>query len=129
MAERLKLVPYPEKAEIFAGTLVCDAVRICGKEEINGLKVADLFSDHSINVSPRGVALDLSCDGSGDDEGYFLEISEEGIKATAKSDRGLFYAVVTLVQLIRNYKGKLPCCRISDSPKTSYRGFMLDTGR
>ena len=129
MAERLKLVPYPEKAEIFAGTLVCDALRICGKEEINGLKLADLFSDHSINVSPRGVALDLSCDGSGDDEGYFLEISEEGIKATAKSDRGLFYAVVTLVQLIRNYKGKLPRCRMSDRPKTSYRGFMLDTGR
>lgn len=127
--QRLKLVPYPKKVEFSGATLRCDAVGLCGVATVNGLYVADILERYGVGVSPDGVAFDLCCDGKGDDEGYRIDISEEGIKARAKSERGLFYALVTVIQLILSCGGELPCCRIEDSPEISFRGFMLDTGR
>lgn len=127
--ERLKLVPYPKKATLSGATLRCGAVRLCGAEKVNGLFVPDILSAYKVDVSPEGVAFDLRCEGEGDDEGYAIEISERGIKARAKSERGLFYALITVIQLILSYDGDLPCCEIEDSPYIPFRGLMLDTGR
>jgi len=60
-------------------------------------------------------------------EGYTLEISAEGIQATAGSAAGLFYAVQTLRQLENN--GEYPHVRIGDEPRFAYRGAMLDVAR
>lgn len=72
-------------------------------------------------------------------EGYILDISKKGIQVTASSDAGRFYALQTIKQLLpaeiylpEGFSGKkwtLPCCRIVDEPKFSWRGMHLDCGR
>ena len=71
------------------------------------------------------------------EEDYRIEIARKGVKVTASSHNGFFYAVQTLRQMLPAgvYKGKpggkwaLPCCVISDGPRFGYRGMHLDACR
>ena len=61
------------------------------------------------------------------EEGYVLEVTENGIEATAGGERGAFYASQTLKQL--KQLDICPCVRIEDAPAFEYRAFMLDCAR
>ncbi len=64
-------------------------------------------------------------------EAYTLEIGKN-IVIKADSDKGLFYGVQSLLQLIRAaQKGdnKIVSQRVEDSPRFSWRAFMLDEAR
>ena len=64
------------------------------------------------------------------DEGYELDISAQGVRISASSDAGAFYAGETLRQLMWVSKdGTVPCSRIVDAPKFKWRGVMLDESR
>jgi hexosaminidase len=73
------------------------------------------------------------------DEGYRLEVRPEAVTLEAASTAGVFYALQTLRQLLpvqvesRTPVGEVewtvPCVVISDRPRFSWRGFMLDEGR
>jgi N-acetyl-beta-hexosaminidase len=72
-------------------------------------------------------------------EAYTLSILPAGITVGARHRAGYFYAVQTLMQLLPpeileskrtlGISWKLPCVIIKDSPKYSWRSFMLDSGR
>lgn len=71
-------------------------------------------------------------------EGYKLEINPSTIDIKASTDKGAFYAVQSLRQLLpvefenNTYKlntTNIPCVIIEDSPKFKYRGMHLDVGR
>lgn len=67
---------------------------------------------------------------SGNDEGYSLSITKNGIKVRATSDKGIYWALQTLRQLLEASKAnRLPQCEIVDYPAFPWRGFMIDTGR
>ena len=76
-------------------------------------------------------------DGSLPEEDYRIEIARKGVKVTASSHNGFFYAVQTLRQMlpVGVYKGqpggkwKLPCGVISDGPRFAYRGMHMDPVR
>ena len=61
-------------------------------------------------------------------EGYVLTVDRKGIKATAPSEAGLFYARQTLNQLIRP-DGTVPFVKITDYPRFSWRGIHIDPCR
>ncbi len=72
------------------------------------------------------------------DEGYKIEIRQNGITITSKDNKGAFYAIQTLRQLIpasfedKTYPNKeirIKCQIIEDSPRFKYRGMHLDVGR
>ena len=67
------------------------------------------------------------------DEGYELTVRTNAIIISSAQPAGLFYAVQTLRQLLptdaRGGAARVPCLRILDRPKYSYRGFMLDCSR
>ena len=63
------------------------------------------------------------------DQGYGLVITAERISVTASSISGLFYAAQTLVQLLQQSEGDLPCLHIEDWPDFPRRGVMLDISR
>lgn len=131
MTERLRLVPYPSRVAFKGGTVRCDAVRPRGKDRVNGLSVVGLLQSFGVETGADGIAFVCEIDeriGQGK-ESYSLEISADGITAAANSDAGLFYATVTLAQLLHNYKNDLPLCSVTDFPAIGYRGFMLDCGR
>lgn len=66
----------------------------------------------------------------GNDEAYSLTISKKGIAVKATSEKGIYWALQTLLQLTRDSKnGRLPECSVIDWPAFPWRGFMMDTGR
>lgn len=63
------------------------------------------------------------------DQAYQLEITPEGIYAGASAPAGLFYAVQSLRQLIRQAGACLPCMTVEDEPDFLNRGFYHDVTR
>lgn len=70
-------------------------------------------------------------------EGYKLQVREDGILIYANTDTGFYYAMQTLFQLFpvenfynpKNKSITLPCCEITDVPRFAYRGMHLDVCR
>lgn len=71
-------------------------------------------------------------------EGYHLQVSSQQIKIEASTENGLYYGVQSLLQLlppqiespqITSANWQVPCVNISDAPRFSYRGVMLDCSR
>ncbi|MBN1486140.1 MAG: family 20 glycosylhydrolase [Anaerolineae bacterium] len=67
-------------------------------------------------------------------QGYHLRITPAGIQVQAYDAAGIFYAVCTLVQLLRRSQSTegrsvLPCLEIHDWPDFPVRGVMLDISR
>lgn len=58
---------------------------------------------------------------------YALQITSKGITITGYDERGAFYGIQTLRQIMENpvaSKGTLPCLTISDYPDLPYRGVV-----
>ena len=62
------------------------------------------------------------------DEGYTLKCENRRVLINAKTEAGLFYGLQTLKQLLLQSEGKIPYVEITDEPRFSYRGYMLDCG-
>ena len=62
------------------------------------------------------------------EEEYELIIKSSGITARAGTDRGFFYADVTMKQIVSLY-ATVPCMKIYDKPRYQHRGFMIDCAR
>lgn len=66
------------------------------------------------------------------EEGYELSIRQDSIRINANSHAGLFYGVQTLRQLFHTSQSptfSLPVVSITDSPRFTWRGAMLDVAR
>ncbi|MCF6285730.1 MAG: beta-N-acetylhexosaminidase, partial [Candidatus Hydrogenedentes bacterium] len=65
------------------------------------------------------------------DEGYTLDVTEQGIQIQAPTPAGLLYGVQTLGQLLQPTVSPhgIPCVRIKDQPRFQWRGLMLDCSR
>ena len=70
------------------------------------------------------------------DEGYLLEVRSSGIRLSANTEAGIFYAYQTLVQMLptditNTVYGSviLPECTILDYPRFAWRGAHLDVSR
>lgn len=60
-------------------------------------------------------------------EGYQLFVKRDGIIIKGKTSAGIFYAIQTLRQLIKDKQ--IQCAEIKDSPAFPFRGYMVDVGR
>jgi hypothetical protein len=67
--------------------------------------------------------------GNGEEEGYEIHITEEGIEISSADAAGLFYGVQTLRQIIRQSGVEIPALSIKDSPFFKNRGFYHDVTR
>jgi hexosaminidase len=67
------------------------------------------------------------------EEGYQLTVVPEGLQLEGATPTGVFYGVVTLLQLIQTDSETderyLPTCKIVDQPRFRYRGMHLDVCR
>jgi hypothetical protein len=63
-------------------------------------------------------------------EAYSLDISSDKIKIRAASDKGLFYGLMSLTQLVRaSDDGNIPALKILDYPDMAWRGISDDFSR
>jgi hexosaminidase len=92
----------------------------------------------SSNSNAVVMTLDPSLSHLGD-EGYVLDVTPERIELRAPKAAGLFYAGITLLQLLppavfistpqANVNWSVPCGRIEDQPRFRWRGMHLDVAR
>jgi hexosaminidase len=141
----LPLVPYPSHVEEGKGNFVLDRqVSIEAPADARSREIAAFLHDaiaeqtgielpeHATRKGRRIVLrLDPAVAG---DEAYRLEVTPRGVAVSAATDKGLFWGVQTLRQLLPTApagetKVTLPAVRIADEPAFGYRGHMLDVGR
>lgn len=87
----------------------------------------------SLVLCPKGVVPKGATVSSGDlkdlgEEGYYLNVGNEGITAAALTETGLYYATRTLAQVATD-QSVLPGIVIRDWPSMRYRGFQYDVSR
>ncbi len=83
----------------------------------------------STNPADLGPRLELTTHNANPDlapEGYELIVNPDRVIIRAPQPAGLFYGTQTLRQLL---PGPIPCLRIEDKPRFSWRGAMLDVAR
>jgi hypothetical protein len=62
-------------------------------------------------------------------QGYRLYLRSDGAMVGYKDETGLYYSLVTLKVLKKNYLNHIPCLKIVDFPDLGVRGVMLDISR
>lgn len=146
--ERLALIPYPKEIKQHAGAFqIGDETRIYLAREVEkperlaARQLAGLIEDKTAHRPPvdrpglrpveeKGcIFLRLSDGGARDGQEYRLSIKENFVEAVSPSLAGLFLAMQTLKQLVRQHGGALPCMEISDSPDYPVRGVYFDISR
>ncbi len=97
----------------------------------------DFTKDNENNSNAIRIQIDPSF--AQQDEGYHLNVSPTGALITARSKQGAFYGMQSLLQLlpvevvsaqrVYDMAWHAPCVTITDAPRYSYRGMMLDVCR
>ena len=62
-------------------------------------------------------------------EAYSLEVTSSGVSAKSAGASGLFYAAVSLAEMLEAGNGGVSVSSIADTPRLPYRGMMLDVSR
>ena len=96
---------------------------------------------YNIQVGEKG-NITLNLDAAADvpnEEGYTLEVTNQGATVTAKTAQGLFYGMQTFMQLlpaeiesaqkVSGIAWQAPLVSVKDAPRFGYRGIMLDPCR
>ncbi|MCK5146098.1 family 20 glycosylhydrolase [bacterium] len=148
----LHIIPTPQSVKRLEGHFILDKkARIYVMNEVDAFAAGQLadeiacaglhrprFTNKSkahIHLLRRGADSTLVADWSNSfqdkigDEGYVLEIGIDGITVSAHTQRGVFYGVQTLRQIIRTQGDTLFTVRIADWPKLQYRGWQDDISR
>ena len=63
------------------------------------------------------------------EEGYYVAIEPQKAIVVSKSQKGLYYGILTLRQLIIQFGNELPCCVIRDYPELKWRAISDDISR
>ena len=113
-----RIVVKTAKANSVAQSLVDDYKEMFGKELVV-VKGAAKAGD---------IVLTLKSDKSLGNEGYVMNI-DKTIDLSAATERGLFWATRTLLQISEQHKDALPKGKTTDVPEYKLRGFMIDCGR
>ncbi|NLU92024.1 family 20 glycosylhydrolase [Chitinophaga sp. Ak27] len=138
------LIPAPRTVQSDTGSFVFSA-RTLISIDVAEARTVQFFTDHlrrSTRFDNKVVAhadnssqpeLLITNKGAAQlpEEGYRLQVTSTRITLTGKG-AGLFYGMQTLLQLLPMQAKDtilIPCMRIEDAPRFSYRGLMLDVSR
>lgn len=141
----LSLMPYPQHLQEGKGSFVLNPkVAIEAPADPRSQEIAGFLRDAIreqtgvvVAEQAKGKAgrIELRIDPSmRGDEAYRLGVTPKGITLSASSDKGLFWGVQTLRQLMpqevsREHSASIPALQIDDAPAFGYRGHMLDVSR
>jgi hexosaminidase len=153
----LAIVPKPAKIERLSGSFRFDAnTRIVLDDRADSLGGCAGFLAEQLRrstgfpfpagrgdaqpVQENAIVFSLRAgDSLANPESYLLTVSPHGVRIDAPSPAGAFYAMQTLMQLLPTefdlgtpvfgVRWEIPCVKIEDTPRFSWRGMHLDAGR
>ncbi len=145
-----QIIPNPVSVKSAGGRLnLNDVKQIIIPEKNKGVKKIAEFYIRALNQpdikiietknphtsSKKSIILQL-LSGENSSDYYTLNSSKNGIKITASQERGLFYALQSLIQIIEKSEGQnnksnltIPYINIEDDSRFKYRGLHLDVSR
>lgn len=144
------IIPRPASITQNNGTLTLGSTITIGGASLpdsvlqEAQKFADIYKKvtgvtPTVNANNAGATFTLVLDPSVAPEGYHLTVAADKATIKASTTAGFFYAFQTIRQMLppeflavkpaSTTSFSLPCVDISDAPRFSYRGFMLDEGR
>ena len=137
--QTLSIIPVPLKAELQGGAFVVNEqtqVWIDAPEADKNILQEYLASSPLklavVAEAPGANAIVLKqvaeLPGVNSAEGYVLTATKKGVEVQAKSGAGLFYGVLTLLQMAAD-GNQIALGTITDEPRFEYRGMMLDVSR
>lgn len=143
----LHVIPQPNGLEIGQGAFTIDSKTSIADADGIWQNEAQLLKEKldraggyntEITGTPADNSISLKRDATLGDEEYRIKVDETQVSLSASTRRGMFYAVQTLMQLFpaeietlapSKIGLSIPCVSISDSPRFSYRGLMIDPCR
>lgn len=152
----INVIPMPENIQIGKGRFVVnedtgisisnDSLNSVANFFANKLRTStgyDLSVGRDRTINAINLYIDKTVgecmDKGKSEESYNLTVTDSSIDLKATSLKGLFYGMETLMQLfpaeiesqsvVHNAEWSVPSVNISDSPRFSYRGLMLDVAR
>ena len=143
VAQEVNLIPYPLAYQKKDGVFHLSGTTIIGMNDNSLLPQANYLQTELQRTSGIAIAVDPNEANSNIDfqitkdnrpaGAYTLIIRPDKIILSAASNEGIFYGIVSLLQLIRSQPAanalNLQACEISDAPRYQWRGLMLDESR
>jgi hexosaminidase len=141
---QINIIPQPQHVEPGSGVFVLHSLeRISAHGDARGQEIAAFLRDaihaqtgielRTTSSDARRARIALRIDDSIEgDEAYRLTVTTSHIEIAASDDRGLFWGVQTLRQLLTHEgaaRWQIPAVRIDDVPAYAWRGAMLDVAR
>ncbi len=118
----MKLIPMPKMLQQTREKMINKTVAF----NCDGLEERLAKAVRKLPYDENGLPLTFRI-GTGTEESYILDISNEGVAVAAPSVVGAFYAVQTLRQILENKT--VYACHIEDTPDFGFRGFYHDVTR
>ena len=139
-AQTIPVIPVPNSVQYAKDSFALSKARLIIPADAKAKRVALFFAESVKQQTGLDI---LNADGINritfnydqaitNPEGYQINIHRNTVKVSAKSDKGLFWAVQTLRQLLPVEKKEdinLPAVLINDEPNYSFRSNMLDVSR
>ena len=140
----LNIVPRPVSVQYSTDSFVLTSRTRIVAADAESRRIAGLFKEYLLNQ--HGIRLNFATNTSSGDnvisfsrqgtrelpqESYRLTIGPKNIRVTGRA-AGLFYGMQTLTQLLPlgpHISIELPTLDVTDYPRFSYRGVLLDVGR
>ena len=144
-AQQCPIIPLPNNIEALPGRFILNSntplilKKAKLEKEANYLQ-QELLKTNGVTLSIQSnsklpsISLILSHTNGNAPSYYNLEIRPGGIKVIAPTEQGIFYGIVSLMQLIRqseikNNTTQISCWDIKDFPRYQWRGLLLDESR
>ena len=128
-----KLLPSVQEVEYNndLSNLNFENIKFAHSDNNTELPIRFDFTNHIVNNKQSESTIDYSIESNLNlnEEGYILNIFKNNISIIAKDEVGLFYAFITLDQLLEDSKDKnvnLPIVNIKDYPLLKFRPIHLD---
>ena len=137
----VSIIPQPQQLEMRKGSFLFQDARLVMPVEPKAKKIAQFFADAVkqqtgimlLDTKSSSYTINFSYKKSiTNTEGYEIDIQPQTILVQANNDKGLFWAVQTLRQLIPMEMSsvvEVPCLQIKDAPQYAWRSNMLDVSR
>jgi hexosaminidase len=140
-ASDINIIPQPQSIKRSSGEFKLDRTTKIVAADNAGRTLARILNDLLVRnygfklalaeKPPKGNAIVFDTAQGGDPAEYKLTVEPKTIRI-AGSERGMFYGVQSLMQMLPADLGKgarIPAVEIADQPRFQYRGMHLDVGR
>lgn len=147
-AQSFDILPYPADLKKTEGEFLFTPRTVISVENEEQRVSAELFADlfqasagfrPVVSIGSEDARVRMHTDESLAPEAYTLRVTPRHIEILASDNAGFFYALQTLRQMLpaaieyehlqTQAKWAVPCGEITDAPRFSYRGLMLDVSR